>query len=406
MLKNKKGFFISIFYIIIIVANSGYLLQVADTVYIKVIQYLTMLISGILFIKFLIFDLKKDRLSKLVIPLFIVFLSSFLSMIANMEYFLPYLNFWAIVFTSFYIVYKYDKDIIINRFIDTMVVIAIVSILFSLWIIFIGLPPTNSLVSTKNSTTEFYNYYIFFYPKLWSNVMFRNQGIFWEPGLFSSYLLFALVFEIYYKKVINKFKLLILMLAVLTTFSTAGIILLIPIIILYLDKSVSKSNFKNLWIVTLIIITFLLILFYDRLIILFVNFSPQVFSKLLGEQQTTITRFSAPILNMFIFKQNIFFGAGLTGSTELFMQEQFIFNVDSQTSTSTYFLSSFGLGGIFYTVWWIKGVVGLNNISLLSKAIMLFIFLTILNKEPHSFLMGTWLILFIFYKNNIEKKNY
>lgn len=49
----------------------------------------------------------------------------------------------------------------------------------------------------------------------------RNQGMFWEPGAFSTFIVFALVFETINEK-LNFKRLVIFLLALLTTFSTTG----------------------------------------------------------------------------------------------------------------------------------------------------------------------------------------
>jgi hypothetical protein len=102
------------------------------------------------------------------------------------------------------------------------------------------------------------------------------------------------------------------------------------------------------------------------------------------------------MLNFKIFMENPVFGAGFSGATNLFVQNQVQYKADSQTSTSLYMMASLGVGGILYTYWWVKGILKMRGVSIISRIIILVIVLSILNKEPHSVLLATWMIMFLF----------
>lgn len=67
----------------------------------------------------------------------------------------------------------------------------------------------------------------------------------------------------------------------------------------------------------------------------------------------------------------------------------------AQTSTSTYFLAALGIIGLLYTVGWLA-ILGDHNLSIGERIIILTCFLLILNKEPHSAILVTFMILFYF----------
>ena len=62
---------------------------------------------------------------------------------------------------------------------------------------------------------------------------FRNFGPFWEPGVFQIYINFALIFQIYREKKEKLWKNVILILGIISTFSTTGYICFCFIIIIY-----------------------------------------------------------------------------------------------------------------------------------------------------------------------------
>ena len=70
----------------------------------------------------------------------------------------------------------------------------------------------------------------------------RNSGPFWEPGAFSIFLVLAILFRLIQRRQIFERKLIFLYIVVITTFSTAGIIsLLLLLISFYLTSRKSKG---------------------------------------------------------------------------------------------------------------------------------------------------------------------
>ncbi len=129
--------------------------------------------------------------------------------------------------------YKYHKIDFIESYIKTLAFLAAVSIPF--WILnqfgFYGIILGEG---TKIKSMILYTSYGFI-PK--SNVMFRNSGMFWEPGAFAGYLILALVFIAlknrkfqigpYTKEVV------IISFGLLTTQSTTGYLIFIFILLIH-----------------------------------------------------------------------------------------------------------------------------------------------------------------------------
>lgn len=83
--------------------------------------------------------------------------------------------------------------------------------------------------------------------------IFRNSGCAWEPGLFSIMVCIAILFNIYqYKKIIFNKRLIILLIALITTFSTTGYIVAIVIFAGYYIFSKKVSIGKRIIYISLI----------------------------------------------------------------------------------------------------------------------------------------------------------
>lgn len=95
----------------------------------------------------------------------------------------------------------------------------------------------------------------------------RNAGMFWEPGAFQGYLNIAIAFILLLPSMANKrFKLIILLLALLTTKSTTGYIVLFITIIYYnIFISQRKSSRKVLYIISFLVLAFYIIFTLDFL---------------------------------------------------------------------------------------------------------------------------------------------
>ena len=122
------------------------------------------------------------------------------------------------------------------------------------------------------------------------------------------HLIFAVFFEVFFIKSskLNYRKLLIFVLAILTTLSTTGILLLPVILIIYFIKN---SNLKNAFFIFGISMFFVFILNY------FPELNDKVFSKLTqdgAEYESSLARLSSFLTPLYIIKDNMIFGSGLS----------------------------------------------------------------------------------------------
>jgi hypothetical protein len=264
------------------------------------------------------------------------------------------------------------------------------------------------LATFKNiNDVEYYNGIFFFAIKSFAggydNVgIDRNIGTFWEPGLFATLILIAIILELWNKNKTSKLTILIFLITLYTTKSTYGYLMLVPISFELFTKVLNKRFSFSLTIFLITIVVFLNYKLNDFISWL-VQINPRLFSKLIDESNSFNARIESPLTNLRIFENNYLFGAGLGNTENLFNN----MTIGSQTSTSTYFLAAFGFLGIAYTLLFIYGVLSYKEVNLSSRLVFLFILLTQINKEPHIYFTTTFILLFYFLKESsfVHKQN-
>lgn len=261
------------------------------------------------------------------------------------------------------------------------------------------------LSTFKNvNDVEYYNGVFFFAIKsfgVYGNTgVNRNIGSFWEPGLFATFLLIAIVLELWQKKKSSKLTIIIFLVALLTTKSTFGYLMLLPISLLIFSKILNKN--LSFTFSSFVIGCFLFLAFnFNDIALRLVNINPDLFSKLIEESNSLNERIESPLINLKIFSNNYIFGAGLGNTENLFKTMTIV----SQTSTSTYFLAAFGFLGISYTLLFIYGALSFKKVNIISRFIFLIIILSQINKEPHIYFTSTFILMFYFLKLS-NKRNY
>ena len=250
-----------------------------------------------------------------------------------------------------------------------------------------SLPRLSNINGVEYATMVIYNYI--------PTVRERNCAIFWEPGLFASILSFAMVSEALFKKgKINWVRITIFSFGLVTANSSAGFILLVLCILLLLTKGVAsdkKITLKSAIVFAAFLVTIVMVLNLDNIIINTQLKENKYVEKLLTEKLMSSTRWMAIEHNIAVFATSPVMGVGFSGAM---VQMKYV----ADTSTSTYLLSVFGMPGILYTICIIYGVLKIKGINIYSKVLALVILLSIVNKEPHAFIMFTWCLIFYLLK--------
>jgi hypothetical protein len=261
------------------------------------------------------------------------------------------------------------------------------------------------LTTFKNiNEVEYYNGIIYFAIKsfsVWGNDGFdRNIGAFWEPGVFATFILVAIILELWNTEQTSKFTIFLFTITLFTTKSTFAYLMILPIGISFISVN-NVGRYREVIFNFILLVSFFLIFFNFILILEKLNtISPGIFGKLITESTSVNERIESPLTNLHIFKDYPILGAGIGNTENLYSS----LTSGSQTSSSTYFLASFGILGIFYSLFFIYGILIYNTVNLTSRFMFLVIILSQINKEPHMYFTATFILLFYFLYNVKSKQ--
>lgn len=399
MIKNNEqkrylGIIMNLVIVVVILLNSGYYRATATDSYIPLIMLIALTV-GLLFVRKVPITLKSPYLLLLIAGIF-------LSIVANLNS--SNLLSGGRVLVTLLCSYLLIQQISIKEFskylCGTIKILIILSIILYFIVGFgIDLPRLSSksgdyldlIIITQKPNAE------------------RIMGPFWEPGVFASIIVFAMILDYFIAG--NKVKVLdfiIYMLGIYFTKSTAGILIFLFIVVgLLWNKKKNHSGFASfIFILTICLIA----IFYQVIFEWLAELSPELFGKLVEtESETTSTRINGPLINLEVFLDKPFFGWGFTdSSTEILDRMSFtgVNKVVAQTSTSTQIMAAIGFLGLFYTIAFLAPIFSGKKLSKLcfeTKAIIAVCLLLIVNKEPHIFIVLTWMTLFLINKKGTSE---
>ena len=289
----------------------------------------------------------------------------------------------AIAVLASYLVKKYELNNIIRVFLKVMVIVSVVSLIGYILLNCTSL--LNNLPTVKNVNGVEYGIGILFnYIKVYPE---RNCGIFWEPGIFASYLTLAIVFESITKpKSISWFRILLFVFTIITTTSSAGYALLILTIGVVMLRDSRLSGYKKIFAMCIILVIGAIVLNLDSIILNTALSNNEYLIKLTSTRLSESSRITAIFHNLSIFRKNPLLGAGI--NSVLSQMSSW-----ADISTTTYMLSIFGIMGLFYTIFIVWGIFSQKHINDFVKLLMFFILVSIVNKEPHINILFTWIII-------------
>lgn len=385
MTKMLKFFLIAAL-TIVIVLNSGYALSTVNT---NIGLTLLFLISILLAFFYLIYFMRCGKLSKS----FIYFLgwTSILLIISLINFtngnFIPMLRFISLLFVSYFITEFWTFEQFSSFYIRILLFITYISFPMYALSLFNKL---TMLPIVQNINDVFYrNAYIYF--ELIHKSITRNCAIFWEPGIFSSFLIIGILLEIYVKKETSNKNLVIFSVGIFTTMSGAGISLWILTMALIIFQKMNR-NMKYLYIVILFIGLGIIYMFFDDIRRFLLEWNYNFFIKFFSDNQSSTTRIMSPYNNFLIFKRSPIFGNGFVQSSYLY-ENMMTGNIVAQTSTTTQLMSIFGITGVLLHFIPIVNIFRTRKLMLFDKAIVSLILLIILNKEPHINFLASYIIL-------------
>lgn len=408
LMKEEKlrRYILPLLYIFVffsVLFNSGHVLSTLDS---NLHLYLVLFTSFTLFI--FVFNSRIIR-SKLFFSssfLLIVMVSYVMSFIVNFspENAFSFMTPVSMMLFSFSIVSFVRIKNMAKYLVYSMVIVTIVSVLGRIIVFEFGILDLFPILTSKNGI-EYHNLSLFYIIKGSQDEMSRNLGFFWEPGIYATFLLVAILVNnfIHHSKFTKFVFFSILVIGVVSTKSTAGYMLLVLVFLIML--SFSK---KGYFLLSISLITFLFLmtfLWWEEVAEFLLLLDYNTFSKVIELSVSSSTRLNAPLLNMQIFLEKPFFGYGFHGANLRFQQEMQLFSVFAQTSTSTYYLAATGFLGLLYSYAWVYSIFKLKKINLYSRLLILLFVLLVINKEPHAYNLLTYIILFYLLEDSYTKRN-
>lgn len=229
---------------------------------------------------------------------------------------------------------------------------------------------------------------------------YRNQSVFWEPGILAIFMNIFVLLSFLYRKF--NFWFYASVFIILSTFSSTGLVIFVSQLIYFLFTKINRVRVKLLGLSFLIIIIFFLVV-------------PNILKKTSGIGVASFDLRTFDIINAYsIILNNTFWGIGLDPNVYLKIYDNyrlfdfdFTYNVYSDvrgnTNSILMVFVCFGLfnGGVFYYIFFNKAIFGSNSI------IFYFIVSISLFSEP-LILSNFFLIipLFFFYKTSFIKENF
>lgn len=217
----------------------------------------------------------------------------------------------------------------------------------------------------------------------------RNFGIAWEPGAFSILLCIAVFCSIYFFKIIDKKRILVYSVGIVTTFSTTGYVVLA---ILYISLSgMRRINTKGVVLLALVIsIVTLQIPFMQEL----------TFGKLDGilSSPDDVNETTEARINAIIYPAMAFFSQPITGvGYEKFKAINTIFCNGVATNTIINWFAIFGvLLGIPFTVYYVYAIRKILNTNVSMLYMLSIIIGSILMVSTESLLRISLIYVIIF----------
>jgi hypothetical protein len=282
----------------------------------------------------------------------------------------------------------------IEVFLHTMRILTIVALVAHVAFIGYGISPPFERVVNANGAV-YANGYVVFLLFSGDAVLPRSMSIFWEPGLYASFLTFAMIFELCFRNARpRRISLILFTAGILISMSTAGYFLLILLAMLWYFRGVRQG--RPLPFLVSIAVGLWLYIQGGAIVESLVSFNREMFYKVQNSDFFGGTRWESPLLNLKVFADSPILGSGYGGASAAYAARMVGTNVGAQTSTSTFYLAAFGIPGFLYSASWIISVLNLRGPNVYARFIILFCILIILNKEPHDTILVTYCLLFYF----------
>lgn len=389
--RNRERFGYILIYLLLLVSN-GYQLSVYSGI-IRLLMLLGLFVL-LIFCRFgRMAQMKINRLSLLIFTGAVC--NIFFTALVNGQGFNQIIISVAFFLSAFMYTVVYDPDGFIEKYIKLMRFLCVFSLILYFaaklipqaltWLPVVsnvnGLPAYNAVFST-----------------ICINYLIRNQGIFWEPGAYQTFINLAMLFNLFAFKKDRMINLIIFGITIFTTYSTTGYIVALIILLVFVSHSLSKAEREKQRSVlgkvcaAVVLITAGLIVYNS----LSDTAKFQVFGKISlyienGRYSSTSVRIDAFTYPFRQFVERPFFGSGTDRISELALSSGYNMNTNT-------IVNWFAMFGFFMGIGMNLGLYGLC-VRLESKtAVRILLFAAVLlSMSSEDYVRNPSILVFVFY---------
>lgn len=289
--------------------------------------------------------------------LLVTMLSLVLSMVYYMEFSGGYISIVALFLLGACFFDVIPPESFKKAFLDIMTAIAVTSLLtFFLAELFLELDVFPVYYNTNDRP-----YHFFFLSNISTVDLSRNYGLFTEPSRYQAYLNLSLMFILFDKRKINIKRLVVFLLALITTFSTTGFIAFAFIFCAFLfSNKVRIKLWQKSVIIAGIAVAAVVLLQSSE------DFISSLNKITMGQSDdSAATRFNSFFANLVVISENFLLGTGITNAEAEFASALYsLDNAFASTNTITIliYFAKFGvIPGLFYTLNMVKAVRSIGN---------------------------------------------
>ena len=305
-----------------------------------------------------------------------------------------YLQFAFVVVLSMLITQRFSADEMIEQLIKCIRLLAVIAV--AMWVVTEIFRITLPLPEIRNYNNVWYQTAIIWnryrYGAVYSS---RICGPFWEPGLFSTYLCAAMMLEILITKFYSKRDMILFSIAILLTQSAAGYAIFCLVLLIRVLHY--NGKWRNVLVLLLIVASIVCLVLSNNIYEMMIQSSIPVLQKFDFADGSGTSRLDSIRANIALLKKRPLFGYGLA-EANIEYAKQVMFSKDhSQTSTSGLYMAAFGVPGIVYTVGFITPFIHAirkKSLSIWEGILAVLIIMAIINKEPHTFFLTTYIAWF------------
>ncbi len=328
-----------VFIFVLVILNGGYALSLGFQSSIMVVSVLFIICD------MLIFRSKFKMINNSSTFLALIILQFILTFVINLDFagITEYIRLIVLYLFCYYVYVSFESKDIVQGFSDFMYFIAIVSLIFYVWI---SMYPTLAFTVQNGYGTVYMTCFLSFV----NVVSFeRNCGIFWEPSVFAAVCFIWGIVEIFVIRKLEqrKMRIVVLVITVFTTYSTSGYIYLLFLFIalIFRNDSGIYSLFRIILAVSLISTGILVYFNYNNILLKLVELNPLAFKKLILNNVSVTDRSVGPLADLYVAATHPF-GVGVTNLTSTVKEAASVIfgkTIHTRTSTITYYSAAFGM---------------------------------------------------------------